>query len=74
MEHLLSAVPRAKRRTGAMASRIDVSDPVRSTETLKALFALDRSSFIIDVEELNRQYSIESCLAKFNDMVVSVCE
>lgn len=59
---------------GSNGTRIDVSDPVRSTETLKALFARDRSSFIIDVEELNRQYSIESCLAKFNDMVMSVCK
>lgn len=50
---------------------IDVSKIVKSAETLRELFTRDRSSFVIDIEELNREYSFDACLAQFNDVVVT---
>ncbi|MCF7817901.1 MAG: glycosyltransferase [Kiritimatiellales bacterium] len=59
---------------GLNGTKIDVSDAEQSAARLNELFSRDRSSFAIDVEGLKRQYSIESCLAQFNDVVVSACK
>ena len=58
---------------GRNGAKIDVSDPARAATILKELFAKDRSAFEIDVKGLKREYSIDACLAQFNDVVKKAC-
>lgn len=58
-------------RNGA---KINVSDSEESAQILKDLFAKNRSEFVIDVEWLKRNYSIDACLAQFNDVLESTCK
>ena len=51
--------------------RIDGTNVDDSVDVLMELFARDRSSFVIDAEELKRLYSIDSCLAQFNEIVIT---
>jgi glycosyltransferase involved in cell wall biosynthesis len=53
-------------------AKINVINTVASAATLSALFATDRSKFFIDIEGLKRDYSIDSCLKQFNDIILSV--
>jgi glycosyltransferase involved in cell wall biosynthesis len=50
-------------------AKINVLDPVRSAEILDKLFSIERSKFVIDKEALVRDYSIDSCLSFFNEMI-----
>lgn len=59
---------------GKNGAKIDVSDTEQSVAALKELFAKDRSGFLIDVEGLKRDYSIDSCLEQFNEVVLSACK
>ncbi len=58
---------------GRNGAKVDVSDPARAATILKELFVRDRSAFEIDAEGLKREYSIETCLAQFNDVVKKAC-
>lgn len=59
---------------GRNGVKINVSATEQSVENLNELFSRDRSSLIIDMQGLTREYSIETCLAQFNEIVVSVCK
>lgn len=52
-------------------AKINVLDAVRSAEILDRLFSTDRSKFIIDKEGLKRDYSIDSCLSLFNEIIAT---
>lgn len=56
---------------GKNGAKIDVRNVDESASVLLQLFAQDRSSFVLDVEELTRLYSIDSCLSRFNEIVTT---
>ena len=58
---------------GRNGVKIDVSNTEESVSLLRDLFIADRSAFMIDVDGLKRQYSIEGCLSQFNETVLSAC-
>jgi glycosyltransferase involved in cell wall biosynthesis len=59
---------------GRNGVKIDVSNTEEALSLLRNLFVTDRSAFIIDVDGLKSQYSIEGCLSQFNETVLSACK
>lgn len=51
-------------------AKINVSDTSQSVAILTKLFSSDRSRFFINIDDLKRQYSIDSCIALFNEMLI----
>jgi len=52
-------------------AKINVLDTVESAAILSSLFATDRSRFVIDIEGLKKDYSIDSCIALFNEVILT---
>ena len=56
---------------GENGIKVDITDIKGASDALGALFQRDRTSFTIDSEGLKRNYSLQSCVSQFNEIIIN---